>query len=115
MNSGRVIISHDNFDDTAAFGIEISSYYRPFSWWNLNDSFDFYFQTQKGIAERLSKPINEATINDIVTVVNKVDNVVFNVRLYNSFTASKKLSFTAFMFYRDKIEICNLMYALCTL
>ena len=102
VNSGRVIISHDNFDDTAAFGIEISSNYRPFSWWNLNGSFDFYSQTQKGIAERLNKPIDEATIDDIVTDENKVDNVAFNVRLYNSFSASKKLSFTAFMFYRGQ-------------
>lgn len=102
VESGRVIISHDNFDDTAAVGFEISSNYRPLPWWNLNGSFDFYSQTQKGIAERLSKPINEATSNDIVTDINKVDNVAFNARLYNSFTASKKLSFTAFMFYRGR-------------
>lgn len=102
ISSGRIIITHDNFDNTSAFGLEISSNYRPYKWWSINGSFDLYSQTQKGIAERLNKPIDVSTQQDIETIINKVDNVAYNFRMYNSFTATKKLSFTAFMFYRGR-------------
>ena len=102
ISSGRITITHDNFDNTSAFGLEISSNYRPYKWWSINGSFDLYSQTQKGIAERLNKPIDVATQQDIETIINKVDNVAYNFRMYNSFTATKKLSFTAFMFYRGR-------------
>jgi outer membrane receptor protein involved in Fe transport len=102
VSSGRIIITHDNFDNTSAFGLEISSNYKPYSWWSINGSFDLYSQTQKGIAERLNKPIDVATEQDIETIINKVDNVAYNFRMYNSFTATKKLSLTAFLFYRGR-------------
>lgn len=102
VSTGRIIITHDNFDNTSAFGLEISSNYKPYTWWSINGSFDLYSQTQKGIAERLNKPINVATEQDIETIVNKVDNVAYNFRMYNSFTATKKLSLTAFLFYRGR-------------
>ncbi len=102
VGSGRVIITHDNFDDTSAFGLELSSNYRPYKWWSINGSFDLFSQTQKGVAERLSKPIDTATKDDIETIINTVDNVAYNFRMFNSFTATKKLSFTAFMFYRGR-------------
>lgn len=51
VRSGRIIITHDNFDNTSAFGLELSSNYRPYKWWSINGSFDLYSQTQKGIAE----------------------------------------------------------------
>lgn len=102
VNSGRIILTHDNFDDTSAYGIELSTNYRPTKWWNINGSFDLYSQTQKGIAERLTAPIETATINDILTEVTEVDNVAWNLRLFNNFKASKTLSFTAFGFYRGK-------------
>jgi outer membrane receptor protein involved in Fe transport len=102
VRSGRIIITHDNFDNTSAFGLELSSNYRPYKWWSINGSFDLYSQTHKGIAERLSKPIDVATKDDIETIINTVDNVAYNFRMYNSFTATKKLSFTAFMFYRGR-------------
>ena len=102
VGSGRVIITHDNFDDTSAFGLELSSNYRPYKWWSINGSFDLFSQTQKGVAERLSKPIDTATKDDIETIIITVDNVAYNFRMFNSFTATKKLSFTAFMFYRGR-------------
>ena len=102
VDSGRVIITHDNFDDTSVFGLELSSNYRPYKWWSINGSFDLFSQTQKGVAERLSKPIDTATKDDIETIINTVDNVAYNFRMFNSFTATKKLSFTAFMFYRGR-------------
>lgn len=102
VTSGRVILTHDNFDDTSAYGMEFSSNYRPFSWWNINGSFDLYSQTQKGIAERLTVPIEIATINDIETNIDEVDNVLWNFRMYNNFSLSKTISLTAFGFYRGK-------------
>lgn len=102
VTSGRVILTHDNFDDTSAYGVELSSNYRPFKWWNINGSFDLYSQTQKGIAENLTVPIENATINDIETNIDEVDNVLWNFRMYNNFSVSKAVSLTAFGFYRGK-------------
>ncbi|WP_452598483.1 TonB-dependent receptor domain-containing protein [Pontimicrobium sp. MEBiC01747] len=102
VNSGRLILTHDNFDDTAAYGFELSSNYRPTTWWSINGSFDLYSQKQKGISERLNAPIETATVNDIITDVSKVTNVAWNFRMFNNFKATKTLSFTAFGFYRGK-------------
>ncbi|WP_242205646.1 TonB-dependent receptor domain-containing protein [Aestuariivivens insulae] len=104
VTSGRVILTHDNFDKTSAYGIEVSSSYRPFKWWSMNGSFDFYSQTQKGIAENIKDGvlIENATIADIETNVTEVDNVAWNLRMFNNFSVSKKLTFTAFGFYRGE-------------
>jgi len=102
VNSGRVILTHDNFDDVSAYGFELSSNYRPTKWWNINSSFDLYSQVNKGIAENLTAPIETATVNDIETKVDEVDNVAWNFRMYNNFSLSKSISLTAFGFYRGK-------------
>lgn len=102
ISSGRVILTHDNFDNTTAYGVEVSSNYRPTSWWNINGSFDLYSQTMKGIAERLTAPIETATVNDIAIEVDEVDNVAWNFRMFNNYSLSKTVSFTAFGFYRGK-------------
>ncbi len=102
INSGRIILTHDNFDDTSAYGIELSSNYRPTKWWSINGSFDLYSQTQKGIAENLTAPIETATINDIETNIDKVDNLAWNFRMFNNFKVTKTVSLTAFGFYRGK-------------
>lgn len=102
VNSGRIILTHDNFDDTSAYGLELSSNYRPTKWWSINGSFDIYSQTQKGISERLGAPIETANVDDIITEVTEVDNVAWNFRMFNNFKASKSLTFTAFGFYRGQ-------------
>ncbi len=102
MNSGRLILTHDNFDDSTAFGVELSTSLKPKKWWSLNGSFDLYSQTLMGIAERLNAPIETAVIKDIITETNSVDNVAWNFRLYNSFKVSKKVNLTAFGFYRGR-------------
>ena len=102
VNSGRLILTHDNFDDTTAYGIELSSSYKPTKWWSLNGSFDFYSQTLKGVAERLDASIETAVVEDIITETNSVDNTAWNFRLYNSFKVSKKVNLTAFGFYRGR-------------
>ncbi len=103
VTSGNVILSYGNFDNTTAFGVELSSNYRPTKWWSLNGSFDLYSQEQTGITEFLDvDDIQNATINDIQTNKTVVDNVVWNLRLFNNFKASKKLSFSLFGMYRGE-------------
>ena len=102
VTSGRIILTHDNFDDTSAYGLELSSNYKPTKWWSINSSFDLYSQSQKGIAENLTAPIETATVADIETNIDKIDNVAWNFRMFNNFSLSKTVSFTAFGFYRGK-------------
>ena len=70
----KVILTYDNFDNTSAYGVELSSNYRPAKWWSLNASFDLYNQTQKGISERLTTQ-NNPTTDDIISESFEVDNV----------------------------------------
>lgn len=98
----RLLLTFDNFDNTSSYGIELSSNYRPTKWWSLNGSFDLYTQTQKSLGERLTAPTDVATEDDIVLESVEVDNVAWNLRLFNNFKVSKSLTFSAFGFYRGK-------------
>jgi iron complex outermembrane receptor protein len=97
----KLILTHDNFDNTTAYGIELSSNYRPAKWWSINSSFDLYNQTQKGIAESLATTDNP-TEDDIISNTYEVDNVAWSFRMFNNFKVTKKLSLSAFGFYRGK-------------
>ena len=83
------ILTFDNFDNNSAYGLEISSNYRPTQWWNFNASFDLYGQTQKGIVEGVTR---------------EVDAVIYNFRMNNNFKATKDLTFQVFGFYRGEQE-----------
>lgn len=100
----RLILTHDNFDNTTAYGVEISSNFRPTSWWSFNTSFDFFSQTQKGITESLNVPTNVATVDNIVRETVKVDNTAWNFRMFNNFRVTKKLNLSAFGFYRGSVQ-----------
>ncbi len=100
----RIILTDDNFEDTSAFGFEFTTNYRPTKWWSINGSFDLYTQTQRSISERLTAPPETATENDIVVETVEVNNVAYNFRMFNNFSVSKSLSFTAFGFYRGANE-----------
>ncbi|TWO34427.1 TonB-dependent receptor [Seonamhaeicola sediminis] len=103
VTSGNVILSYDNFDNTSAYGVELSSNYRPTKWWSINGSFDLYSQEQTGITEFIDNPnIQDATVDDIKTSKTIVDNVIWNLRVFNNFNASKKLSFSLFAMYRGE-------------
>jgi len=97
----KVILTYDNFDNTSAYGVELSGNYRPSKWWNFNASFDLYSQTQKGISERLTTQDNP-TVDDIVSESFEVDNVAWNLRMFNNFKVTKELTLSAFGFYRGK-------------
>lgn len=100
----RLILTNDNFDNTTAYGVEISSNFRPTSWWSFNASFDFFSQTQKGITESLNAPTDVATVDNIIRETVEVDNAAWNFRMFNNFQVSKKINLSAFGFYRGSVQ-----------
>ena len=102
LDLNKMILTYDNFDDTSAYGIEISTNYKPLKWWSINGSFDLFSQTQRGITERLVGSNSTATLDDIVIERLEVQNTGWNLRMNNSFKASKKLTFQLFGFYRGR-------------
>ncbi|GAA4815638.1 outer membrane beta-barrel family protein [Litoribaculum gwangyangense] len=102
LTSNRIILTFDNFNNTSAYGFELSSNYRATKWWSFNASFDLYSQTQKGIAERIDPTLVNPTESDIVLEFIQVDNLIWNFRVFNNFKASENLTLTAFGMYRGK-------------
>ena len=100
----RIILTFDNFDNTSAYGIEFNTNYRPTNWWSINGSFDLFAQTQSSISERLDAPTDMATVDDIVRENVTVDNIIWNIRMFNNFRVSKSLSFSLFGLYRGRSE-----------
>ncbi|MEM1001925.1 MAG: outer membrane beta-barrel protein, partial [Bacteroidota bacterium] len=102
LGTGRIILTWDNFDTTSAYGLELSGNYELTKWWNFNASFDLYAQTQKGFAENLDPTIENPTENDIIVDEVEVDNVIYNIRMFNNFKVSEKVSFSLFGLYRGR-------------
>lgn len=102
LDLNRIILTYDNFDDTSAYGIEVSTNLKPIKWWSINASFDLYQQTQRGRTERLLTDNSNATIDDIVVEELEVDNTAWNLRMNNSFTVTRQLSLQLFGFYRGQ-------------
>ncbi|TNF72447.1 MAG: TonB-dependent receptor [Bacteroidetes bacterium] len=102
LDLNRIILTFDNFDDTSAYGIEVSANIKPIKWWSINASFDLYQQTQRGRTERLLTDNSEATLEDIVVEELEVDNTAWNFRMNNTFKATEKLSFQVFGYYRGQ-------------
>ena len=105
LDLNKVILSYDNFDNTSAYGIELSSNYKPTTWWDFNASFDLFAQSQTGISEILNTPIGqEPTADDIVLSEIEVDNIAYSFRMSNNFKATKKLTLSLFGMYRSERE-----------
>ncbi|MEM8765385.1 MAG: outer membrane beta-barrel family protein [Bacteroidota bacterium] len=102
LDFNKLILTYDNFDNTSAYGFELSVNYKPTKWWSINGSFDLFSQTQRGITESLEGEPGNATEEDIVVENVEVDNTAWNLRLNNSFTVSKKLTLQLFGFYRGQ-------------
>ncbi|WP_297796604.1 TonB-dependent receptor [uncultured Eudoraea sp.] len=102
LDLNKLILTFDNFDNTSAYGIEVSGNYKLTKWWSFNASFDLYSQTQRGLTESLQSDNNIATIDDIVTEEVEVVNTAWNFRMNNSFKATKNLTFQLFGFYRGQ-------------
>lgn len=102
LDFNKLILTFDNFQNTSAYGFELSTNYKPTKWWNINGSFDLYSQTQRGSTESLQGSQDTATEDDIVVEQVEVENTAWNLRMNNSFTATKKLTFQVFGFYRGQ-------------
>ena len=102
LDLNKLILTYDNFDNTSAYGLEVSGNYKPTKWWSINGSFDLYSQTQRGITESLLTDNSSATIDDIIVEEVEVENTAWNFRMNNSFTVTKKLSLQLFGFYRGE-------------
>jgi outer membrane receptor protein involved in Fe transport len=81
----KQIKSDANFDGNNRYGFEMSTNYKIANWWRANASLDFYSQTLKGL---------------VTNVQSEVTNTAFNIRVSNSFTATKNLRFQLFAMYR---------------
>ena len=86
----RQILTHANFDDTNAYGIEFSSNYRVTKWWRANASMDFYSQKQFGTND----------ISNPAAPKREVTTEIFNARISNSFTVTNRLRLQLFAMYR---------------
>lgn len=102
LDLNKLILTFDNFDDTSAYGFEVSGNYKLTKWWSFNASFDLYSQTQRGVTESLQADNNTATVDDIVTQEVEVENTAWNFRMNNTFKATKNLTFQLFGFYRGQ-------------
>lgn len=89
-NPTVLILDYANFDSNDAYGFEFSSSYRPTKWWSFNTSLDIYSRTQKGVIEGQNV---------------KTNNTLLNVKLNNSFKATKNLTFQVAGFYRGAQKI----------
>ncbi|MCF2874125.1 MULTISPECIES: TonB-dependent receptor domain-containing protein [unclassified Tenacibaculum] len=86
----RQILTYANFDDTNAYGVEFSTNYRIAKWWRANASMDFYSQKQFGTND----------VSNPAAPRREVTTEIFNARISNSFTISKKLRLQLFAMYR---------------
>jgi iron complex outermembrane receptor protein len=102
LDLNKLILTHDNFDNTTAYGMEVSLNLKPAKWWSINGSFDLFSQTQRGITERLSIDDDAPTEDNIIVEKVSVDNLAWNLRMNNSFKATDKLTFQLFGFYRGE-------------
>ena len=93
-DANRLLLSFDNFDKNNAYGAEVSTNYRPTTWWSFNGSAELYFNTVKGVVD--------TGITGLENV--EIDNSTYNLRLSNTFKANKKLSFSLFGMYRANSE-----------
>ena len=83
------ILTFTNFSDTDAYGVEFSANFRINKWWRVNSSMDFYSQEQLGNIDNTGANPQQL----------RVQNNVFNARISNSFTVSKKLRLQLLLFY----------------
>ncbi|WP_103071245.1 TonB-dependent receptor domain-containing protein [Aquimarina sediminis] len=86
LDDTRQILTHANFDDNSAYGIEVNGSYKFTNWWSVNTSFDLFSQNQKGVVNNISRDIS---------------STVYNIRMNNSIKATKSLTFQLFGFYRS--------------
>lgn len=91
----KMVMSYGNFDESTAYGAEISANYKVTKWWDVQPSVEYYFRKQSGIVTVLNPDTNLGELQE-----REIDNGVFNSRLNNNFKITNQLRASLFGFYR---------------
>lgn len=98
----KMVMSYGNFDESTAYGAEISANYKVTKWWDMQPSVEYYFRNQRGIVTVLNPDTNEGELQQ-----REIDNGVFNARMNNNFKITNQLRATLFGFYRGQSKDIN--------
>lgn len=102
ISERRMVMSYGNFDQSTAYGAEISSNYKINRWWDVQPSVEYYFRNQRGIVTVLNPETNEGELQN-----REIDNGVFNARLNNNFKITNAFRASLFGFYRGNAKDIN--------
>ena len=98
----KMVMSYGNFDESTAYGAELSANYKVTKWWDAQPSVEYYFRNQRGIVTVLNPTTNEGELQQ-----REIDNGVFNARLNNNFKITNQLRASLFGFYRGEAKDIN--------
>ena len=85
----KLLLTFANGSNNSAYGAEISGSYKPFKWWNLSPSLEFYGRNIRGVI----------AAQDV-----EVTSSAFNARLNQSFNITDDLTLQLFGYYRGPSE-----------
>lgn len=98
----KMVMSYGNFDESTAYGAELSANYKLTKWWDIQPSVEYYFRNQRGIVTVLNPDTNEGELQQ-----REIDNGVFNTRMNNNFKITNQLRASLFGFYRGDAKDIN--------
>lgn len=98
----KMVMSYANFDESTAYGAELSANYKITKWWDAQPSVEYYMRNQRGIVTILNAETNAAELQN-----REIDNGVFNARLNNNFKITSQLRASLFGFYRGDAKGIN--------
>lgn len=98
----KMVMSYGNFEESTAYGAELSANYKLTKWWDVQPSVEYYFRNQRGIVTVLNPDTNEGELQH-----REIDNGVFNARMNNNFKITNQLRASLFGFYRGDAKDIN--------
>jgi len=102
IEENKIIMSYGNFDQSKAYGAEISANYKITKWWDVQPSVEYYVRNQRGIVSVLNSDTNQVNLEK-----REIENGVFNTRLNNNFKITNNLRASLFGFYRGDSKNIN--------
>lgn len=89
----RLLLTFLNGEDNNAYGLELSGRVKPVRWWSIAPSFEVYRTNERGIVgvEKV-----------------EVETTGVNLRVSQSFEATKNLTFQLFALYRGPMEMMQI-------
>ena len=98
----KMVMSYGNFDESTAYGAELSANYKVTKWWDIQPSVEYYFRNQRGIVTVLNPDTNKGELQR-----REIDNGVFNARMNNNFKITNAFRASLFGFYRGDAKDIN--------